>query len=71
MVGQSALAAEGSIAIRAGKLLRARIRPDHRRRRRRRIRRRGRKMIGRRMIGRLEDVAPRDIECMVIHLNSA
>lgn len=70
MVGQSALAAEGSIAIRAGKLLRARIRPDHRRRRRRRIRRRGRRMW--RMIGRLEDVAPSDVrECMVIHLNSA
>lgn len=67
MVGQTALAAEGTTAIRAGKLLRARGRPHHRRRHRRQIRRRTW-----RMVGRLEDVAWRDV-CgyMVIPPNSA
>lgn len=63
MVGQTALEAEDATAIRAGKLLRARIRPDRRRRRRRCYRHRRRI--------RLEDVAPRrdSRKRTVIHLN--
>lgn len=62
MIGQTALAAEGATAIRAGKLLRARIRPGRRRRRRCCYRHRRRIRPG--------NVVPRDGHT-VIHLNSA